>query len=124
MGVTGVRQVPELVDIESYCKEIGTTVDPQRFYQYYSMRNWKRNGEPITDWKEVLRQWASTQYSQSKPKGKNSPVKYAIYGEDPEFTAYVDWFNAGGWKEIWRRIAGDNYKEKYEEQTGEKWIGE
>ena len=110
MGVTGAVQVPELVDIERYCNEIGTTVDPLKFYQYYSVRNWKRNGEPIADWKEVVRQWASTQFGKTRAKAKNSAGKYAVYGEDPEFTAYVDWFNAGGGDEILRKIRGENGK--------------
>lgn len=128
MQSTGVNTgKPNIDDVKAYCKELNSYVDPDKFYDYYEKRDWTIAGEAISNWKAVFRSWSEREFKKEPTKTeqlKNTKSKLAIYGEDTEFTSYVDWFNAGGWMEIWKRIAGDNYKEKYEEQTGEKWIGE
>ena len=44
-------------EVERYCKELGATVDPFRFCEYYDARAWCVDGEPIRDWRALLRSW-------------------------------------------------------------------
>lgn len=57
---------PALEEVLSYCKERHNQVDGKRFYNYYQARGWKfKNGEPVEDWKALLRSW--------EPEGASDP---------------------------------------------------
>lgn len=46
---------PTLEEIKQYCLERKNSVDPQRFYDYYSCSNWKDSkGKPIKNWKQKM----------------------------------------------------------------------
>jgi len=59
---------PTLAEVEDYAAEIESSVDPERFYDYYSKRNWSSKGGPIADWKAVLKSWEK--YEKPKKYGK------------------------------------------------------
>lgn len=49
---------PSLQEIRDYCRERGSSVDPDHFYDYYSSIHWRTGGNvPILDWKSRLRDW-------------------------------------------------------------------
>lgn len=49
---------PSLQEIRDYCRERGSSVDPEHFYDYYSSIHWRTGGNvPILDWKSRLRDW-------------------------------------------------------------------
>lgn len=48
---------PTLDEVRSYCLERGNTVDPQRWYDYYSANGWKVGKNPMKDWKACIRTW-------------------------------------------------------------------
>ena len=50
---------PSLDDVKAYAKEIGSKVDPQRFFMWYEDKEWKTGNEPITDWKALFRSWSA-----------------------------------------------------------------
>ena len=50
--------LPDLQDIISYIQENGYQVDAEQFYDYYTARGWKVNGDPIADWTALVRNWA------------------------------------------------------------------
>ena len=50
---------PSLDDVKAYAKEIGSKVDPQRFFMWYEDKEWKTGNEPITDWKALFRSWTA-----------------------------------------------------------------
>lgn len=46
---------PTLADVEAYCKERRNSVDPQRFFDYYSAGGWKdKDGKPVKNWKQKM----------------------------------------------------------------------
>lgn len=48
-------QPPTLEEVIAYCEERKNNVDPQRFYDYYSVANWKDSkGQPIKNWKQKM----------------------------------------------------------------------
>lgn len=58
-------EIPSLNEIESFCEERKSNVDPKRFYDFYSASGWKdRNGNPI-NWKQKLIAWEGTERSTS-----------------------------------------------------------
>lgn len=50
---------PSLDDVKKYAQETGSNVDPERFYQFYSGKDWMTGNEPINDWKAVFRKWSA-----------------------------------------------------------------
>lgn len=55
---------PTLKDVENFCwYERYNNVDPKRFYEYYSGKNWMINGKPIVNWKGVVISWESNSFA-------------------------------------------------------------
>lgn len=62
---------PTLEEIKNYCLERKNAVNAERFYDYYSERNWhKANGKPLVDWKKAVREW-EIKDNRNKDRPKN-----------------------------------------------------
>lgn len=49
---------PTLEEVQAYCAERNSPVDPQRFYDYFTTGNWKdAKGNPVKNWKQKLITW-------------------------------------------------------------------
>ena len=49
---------PTLEDIRAYCQERNSSVDPVKFYEYFTVGNWKDSkGNPVKNWKQKLITW-------------------------------------------------------------------
>lgn len=58
----GVFTPPTLEEVEAYCKETGSTIDPIYFFDKQTMVGWKtKNGQSIKDWKAAVRTWTKMQ---------------------------------------------------------------
>lgn len=53
------RFTPPTVDeVKVYCQERGSSVDPEKFVDFYSANGWKQGrNKPIVDWKAAVRTW-------------------------------------------------------------------
>lgn len=67
---------PSLDDVRKYAKETGSNVDPERFYQFYSDKDWMTGNEPINDWKALFRKWSADE-KPKKPKRYTTAKEYA-----------------------------------------------
>lgn len=63
---------PTLDEIIEYKNEIHSSVDPERFYDYYNAINWTTGNTPIIDWKAVFRNWSRNE----KKKAVDLPEWY------------------------------------------------
>lgn len=73
---------PTLDEVKDFAQEIGSNVDPERFYQFYSGKDWMTGNEPINDWKAVFRKWSADekpkkqkQYTTAKEYASIAPKK-------------------------------------------------
>jgi hypothetical protein len=74
-------EIPSFEDVAAYCREIQATVDPRKFYDFYSGSGWKASGQPIEDWKAKLRFWDS----EDRQKGKHTrPENTPGYNEETD----------------------------------------
>ena len=49
---------PTLEEVQAYCKERNSPVDPKQFYDYFSEGNWHdANNRPVRSWKQKLLTW-------------------------------------------------------------------
>ena len=57
---------PTLDEIKNYCLERKNNVDAKKFYDYYSVSNWKdKDGKPVRNWKQKVITWERD--NKSKP---------------------------------------------------------
>ncbi|MBE6639693.1 MAG: DUF4373 domain-containing protein [Ruminococcaceae bacterium] len=61
-------------NVRACARELGTTVDPKRFWAYYQARGWKIDGQPIHDWKALLLSWDT----KGEPKMKDDSKEYTV----------------------------------------------
>lgn len=64
---------PSITDIISFCSSEGLNIDPERFFSYYTQRNW----DGVTDWRERAKAWNRRERSQRR---EELP---AYYNADP-----------------------------------------
>ena len=50
---------PSLAEVKAYADEIHSSVDPQRFYLYYSDKDWHIGNDPVSDWRALFRKWSA-----------------------------------------------------------------
>lgn len=63
---------PTLEEVQAYAQEIGSHVDPERFWNYYNEKNWMTGNEPVNDWKAIFQKWSNTE----RPKKYTTAAEY------------------------------------------------
>lgn len=64
---------PTLEEVQAYCQQRQNGIDPVRFYDYYAATGWKKHGQPIEDWKALLRTWESNDYARQTVPADTDP---------------------------------------------------
>ena len=66
---------PTLEEVTEYCSERKNNVDPKKFYEYYSVANWKdAKGNPVKNWKQKM----IANWEKGKPKEEEKPKRYEV----------------------------------------------
>lgn len=51
---------PSVEEVQVYCHERGSPIDPQAFVDFYTANGWKQGkGKPVVDWRACVRTWES-----------------------------------------------------------------
>ena len=76
--VNDIFTPPTLQDVSSYISSIGSAVNPEKFYNYYSAIGWKdKNGNQIKNWKAVIYLWQEHENTKKKVSvGKSAAKMY------------------------------------------------
>lgn len=69
---------PTLSEVEVYCKERGSHIDPQRFVDFYTAKGWLVGKSKMKDWKAAVRTWEQREAEQQpareqRPKEGKKP---------------------------------------------------
>ena len=65
---------PSLEEVEAYCKERNSSVDPKTFYDYFTAGNWHDSkGNPVKNWKQKLITWEKGAGSGTKSVSNQNP---------------------------------------------------
>lgn len=66
---------PTVEEITEYCKERNNGVNPQKFFDYYEVRNWKPKGSTtqMVNWKAAVRTWEGNNFD--KPNQMQNVLK-------------------------------------------------
>ncbi|HOR13249.1 MAG TPA: hypothetical protein PKX46_04930 [Clostridia bacterium] len=49
--------IPDLTEVEAYCKERGNFLDAQKFIDFYTSKGWMIGKNRMKDWKAAVRTW-------------------------------------------------------------------
>ena len=70
------RFTPPTVDeVRDYCQELGNSVDPERFVDFYASKGWLVGKTKMKDWRAAVRSWGRSD-SQQKAQDKNRIRSY------------------------------------------------
>ena len=65
---------PTLEEIRLFAEQERIHIDVQKFYDYYTERDWKtKNGNFIRNWKKTLQYWGETEGTPHKGKKQQDP---------------------------------------------------
>lgn len=74
-------------DVISYCRSNGYKINPIKFFEYYSKKEWKtKDGKPITDWYALADDWEK---KERRKAVRDNPLKFKAESFDTE-----EFFNA------------------------------
>ena len=91
------RGVPRLEEVEAYCSELHSNVNPSKFFNYYEKNNWMLGGRPVSDWQALFRSWHEREFKRhpSKAEEARASRRKMATMDDPEFAAAVVEFMNG-----------------------------
>ena len=100
--VTGVKEKrfapPTLENVIGYCREIGCSIDAQRFIDFYESKGWMIGKNKMKDWKATVRNWARQEKACPPTQSRNRFHNYE--GDSTDYDDLV-------WKMIRDRDGGD-----------------
>ena len=77
--------LPTVDEVKVYCQERGSSVDPEKFVDFYSANGWKQGrNKPIVDCKAAVRTWERLD-AQQKAQDKNRVRTSAEYRKEADF---------------------------------------
>ncbi len=74
---TGVKEMkpPTREEVRAYCQERKSSVDPDRFYDYFDVGHWKdAKGQPVLNWKQKLLTWEKHDPGKNPQQTDSGPV--------------------------------------------------
>lgn len=85
-GARKAPLAPSVIQINDFCRAKGiTNVDPQKFYDYYSLRGWTTaQGNPVRDWQAQLLSWSARESASAPAETKAAPAPATAETETPE----------------------------------------
>lgn len=48
---------PTLDEVKAYCEERNSSVDPERFFDFYQSKDWMVGKSKMKDWRAAFRNW-------------------------------------------------------------------
>lgn len=65
---------PSVEEVAAYCEERKNGIDPQRFWDFYSAKNWMIGKSKMKDWKAAVRTWEAREDPKQKRKPEDIPI--------------------------------------------------
>lgn len=65
---------PTLLEVQTYCKDRSSVIDPELFFMTYDSQDWiKANGQPVKNWKSTLVTWEKREQDKYNVAKKENP---------------------------------------------------
>ena len=82
-SIASWNNIPSLDMIAETVSEEKLGINPEKFYDYYTERDWKVDEKPIRDWKKLLRSWSRKEIREPSA-GVKIPLPEHFYKKEPE----------------------------------------
>jgi hypothetical protein len=84
--------IPPIIDeIKTYCTERNNKVDPEKFHDFYTSKNWMIGKNKMKDWKAAVRTWEKENKQQTQSKMPQSGnFEQRQYSDDDFDKMYKD----------------------------------
>ena len=70
---------PTLDEIKEYCKQRNNNVDPNYFYDFFSVSNWiDSNGKQVKNWKQKIITWERNNQQRNNNSNKGQEIEYEL----------------------------------------------
>ena len=66
---------PTAEEVTAYAGELGSSVLPERFVDYYASKGWMLGNTPLTDWKAAFRNWHREEQARKTPPPSPRPQR-------------------------------------------------
>lgn len=102
--------IPSLDEVKNFVKQNDLNVDYGKFYSYYNSRYWSKGKQLSKDWKELIKKWHKTQYTNAREKTTafKEVIKdgeQIVYKEETDLEALcLSLFGKERGKTIWEEI--------------------
>ncbi len=74
-NIEGGFHPPTLAEVEDYVSERGGKIDAKRFHDFYTANGWKKSGgDPILDWRAVVRAWERTEFRKPEESASTGSI--------------------------------------------------
>ena len=80
---------PTIEEVKDYAKERNGSVDPVRFFEYYTSNGWMVGKNKMKDWKAAFRNWETREKDETSG-GSSEPVPYMQKDYKEEIRDHVD----------------------------------
>ena len=81
-SVYGSFAPPTREELQDYIRETGSSVDPDRFFDYYENNGWKTGKTPMQDWRATVRSWEKRDKEKAQ-RGRRDEVMPDYWNADP-----------------------------------------
>lgn len=81
-SVYGSFAPPTREELQDYIRETGSSVDPDRFFDYYENNGWKTGKTPMQDWRATVRSWEKRDKEKAQ-RGRRDEVMPEYWNADP-----------------------------------------
>lgn len=65
---------PSVEEVAAYCEDRKNGIDAQRFWDFYSSKNWMIGKSKMKDWKAAVRTWEARENPKQKRKPEDIPI--------------------------------------------------
>lgn len=72
---------PTLDEVRAYCEEIGASINPEAFVDYYTQIGWicGKAGKPMKDWKSAVRNWNRREGGRKQPQQEQPEKRKSFF---------------------------------------------
>lgn len=81
--ITSTRDIPpaptlEVIKEYNANENITSYAEAERFFNYYAAKGWQISGDPVIDWKALLRNWATNNFSEREKGDSPSAQSFDV----------------------------------------------
>ncbi len=86
-------RIPSIDEVRAFCLDRQSKINPEKFFSFYEASGWQRGGQPIHDWKALVRVWEVREDEferNAKPRSDEEQMSQAEIDEMNDYLSLVN----------------------------------